>query len=93
MKITIHSTLIGKLPSCFIGKTFEVVKTVSVGDLIEVFDKKTGEKLRAKWESWEGKQKNGKSIRFVRFVGDTKLQIAREQFSAYSWATSFEVEE
>lgn len=60
MKITILASSRGKVPSVYVGKTFEVTQIVRVGDALC-----TGP---ATWNAYEGVTSTGRNIRFTDYA-------------------------
>lgn len=72
----------GKVPSCYVNKTFEV-KQVSFSGHIDVG-----------CDKWVGKTSTGKEIAFSRYGwSPDKLFVTREGFARGTWCYNFEITE
>jgi hypothetical protein len=92
MKIKINETMRGKVPSCYVGKTFEVVQTGRVGDHCPSLRKDTPGGQFLTWDSYEGVTSTGRKITFVRYARwPTQLMVSRSGFSRGTWIYDFEI--
>jgi len=92
MRITIKASSRGKVPSVYVNKTFEVIRTRQVGDPIEI----RGKMIPCSWDSYEGVTSTGRKIRFTLFASlpncACRLQVEREGFVRGTWIPEGEYE-
>lgn len=97
-RITIMESSRGKVPSVYVGKTFEVTQTTRRGDELPTVRKNPdGSYARASWDAYEGTTTTGRKVSFTiyhEFKADSpKLFVRREGFGRGTWVHEYELSE
>ena len=96
MRITIKASTRGKVPSVYVGKTFDVVQVTKAGDELPTCRKNDdGTFRRATWDAYEGITSTGRKISFTHYQNndwEMKLIVHREGFARGTWIPEGEYE-
>ena len=90
--ITVKASSRGKVPSCYVGQTFQVEHVDRPGDLAPTLRPESGN-IKT-WDRWVGKMPSGRKVEFVRFASRPgSIIVNREGFVRGTWIYEFEITE